>query len=69
MDTITKGDPVRCGDVEIVPIQRRSRRDFRIGPVVFTQWTIEPLGVQVFDAGEIYALDLDGNRSDDLLRY
>jgi hypothetical protein len=64
---IVKGAPLEAGPIRVVPLLRCTRREHAGGPFRFWQWSVEPMGVQVYGDGEPYALDLEGNRSETLL--
>lgn len=66
-DDVNKEAPLDVGGIRVVPLVRRTRFDRTFGPFRFSQWTLEPVGVQIYGDGEPYALDLGGNRSDELL--
>jgi len=69
METIETGPVLHCGEFDVVPVERRFRAEYRLGGMTLWQWTREPIGIQVRGRGERYALDLEGNRADELLRY
>ena len=67
MEEVKKGPAFRCGDFEIIPIERWTRVEFQRGPLSVCHWSKEPLGIQVLGSAGRYALDMEGCRSEELL--
>ena len=67
-ENIVKGKAVQFEGVQIVPLVKWSRQTASAESRVFASWIMEPIGIQILNETETYALDLDGRRSEELAK-
>ena len=67
-ENIVKGKAVQFEGVQIVPLVKWARQTASADSRVVASWIMEPIGIQILNETEPYALDLDGRRSEELAK-